>query len=144
MIRAARSSDVDAMFDVRTSVSENHMSRQELARVGITNETVCAMLADSSHAWVAEEDGQHIVGFSMADAATAAIFALFVHPAYQRRGLGRALIEEAEQWLYTRGCGTAWLVTSGSAEQFYQQLGWTRGTVQSDGQVRFTKTLGTF
>ena len=143
MIRLARSNDVDSMFDVRTSVSENHMSLEELARVGITNETVRAMLAGPSCAWVAESDGEQVVGFCIADSATASVFALFVRPTHQRKGIGRALMAEAEQWLCARGCRIASLVTSGPAEHFYQRLGWTPNDLQSDGQKRFTKSLGT-
>lgn len=44
--------------------------------------------------WVWEEDG-HIHGFSAADVRDGTIFALFVDPASEGRGIGRALVEAA-------------------------------------------------
>ena len=42
-IRAAEASDVDALFHVRCSVRENLQTREELAGIGITPESVAAM-----------------------------------------------------------------------------------------------------
>jgi hypothetical protein len=78
------------MFDVRTSVAENHMSVEALARAGITPDSVTAMLSGNGRAWVAEEDGG-IVAFSMADACEATVFAMFVQPGHEGKGLRRNL-----------------------------------------------------
>lgn len=56
-IRRAVLADVPSLFDVRTSVLENHMSAEALVRVGVTPDTVTAMLGGDSRAWVAEEMG---------------------------------------------------------------------------------------
>jgi len=39
-IRPAQFSDVDEIFSVRTSVTENHLSREEMRRMGITESVV--------------------------------------------------------------------------------------------------------
>lgn len=44
IIREACSKDVEMLFEIRTSVSQNYMSREELAAVGITPEMVTEML----------------------------------------------------------------------------------------------------
>ena len=141
-IRIARPADVPSLFDVRTSVRENHQSVEELARIGVTPETVATMLDGEGRGWVAEENGR-IVAFSMADAAQATIFAMFVQPGYEGKGLGRALMDEAEKWLFARGCDEIWLLTDRNprvrANGFYQHLGWRNDGVQEDGQVRYTK-----
>lgn len=141
-IRIARPADVPSLFDVRTSVRENYQSVEDLARVGVTPETVATMLDGEGRGWVAEENGK-IVAFSMADAAQATVFAMFVQPGYEGKGLGRALMDEAEQWLFARGCDEIWLLTdrnpSVRANGFYQHLGWRNDGVQEDGQVRYTK-----
>jgi len=100
-IRVADAADVPSIFDVRTSVLENHMSLEELARVGITPETVTAMRSGDSRAWVAEED-ERMVAFSMADAGTSTVFAMFVRPGIEGKGLGRALMTETERWLFSQ------------------------------------------
>ena len=141
-IRIARPADVPSLFDVRTSVRENHQSVGDLARIGVTPETVATMLDGEGRGWVAEENGR-IVAFSMADAAQATIFAMFVQPGYEGKGLGRALMDEAEKWLFARGCDEIWLLTDRNprvrANGFYQHLGWRNDGVQEDGQVRYTK-----
>ena len=137
-IRIAVPADVPCMFDVRTSVAENHMSVEALARVGITPDSVTAMLSGDGRAWVAEEDGK-IVAFSMADASDATVFAMFVHPGHEGKGLGRALMTEAEQWLFSQDCDEIWLLTAGLATGFYQHLGWRNEGIQEDGQIRYTK-----
>lgn len=45
-IRPAQLSDVDGIFSVRTSVTENHLSREEMRRMGITESVVGDMIKD--------------------------------------------------------------------------------------------------
>ena len=141
-IREAAETDVEALFRVRTSVRQNHQSREELAALGVTPESVAAMLATTARAWVAEEEGT-AVAFSMADASQGTVFAMFVRPGWEGRGLGRALMREAEAWLFARGCAEIWLLTGGDpalrAHGFYRHLGWRGTGVQPDGQLRYSK-----
>ena len=145
-IRVATEADVESLFDIRTSVLENHQSRADLARVGVTPETVAKMLHSSSRAWIASERKQD-VAFSMADASDATIFAMFVRPAFEGRGLGRILMKRAEEWLFEQGCVEIWLLTDANrdvrANGFYRHLGWDDAGIQQDGQVKFTKTRPT-
>lgn len=43
-VRTATVADVDTLFDIRTSVRENYMSRAELAAIGVTPASVSALL----------------------------------------------------------------------------------------------------
>ena len=45
-IRLALLEDIDTLFEIRTSVIENHQSREEIAELGITPESVAEMLTD--------------------------------------------------------------------------------------------------
>lgn len=141
-IRLATLADVEALFEVRTSVRENHQSRAELATIGVTPESIAEMLGSSSRAWLAEADGQ-AVAFAMADAGQATIFAMFVRPGYEGRGLGRALMREAEGWLFSQACQEIWLLTGGDpslrAHGFYVHLGWASAGPQEDGQIKYVK-----
>jgi len=141
-IRTASPADVPGIFEVRTSVHDNHMSMEALARAGITPESVLAMMDRDTRAWVADVDGE-VVAFSMAIASKATVFAMFVAPEFEGRGLGRALMSEAETWLFDQGCSEIWLLTDARREVrangFYRHLGWHDDGVQDDGQVRFTK-----
>jgi len=145
-IRVATEADVESLFDIRTSVLENHQSRAGLARVGVTPDSVAQMLHSSSRAWIASERKQD-VAFSMADASDATVFAMFVRPAFEGRGLGRILMKRAEEWLFEQGCVEIWLLTDANrdvrANGFYRHLGWDDAGIQQDGQVKFTKTRPT-
>lgn len=55
-IREAQVEDVETLFDIRTSVIENHQSREDLVNLGITPETVAEMLLTDCRAWIAEID----------------------------------------------------------------------------------------
>nr|WP_169148833.1 GNAT family N-acetyltransferase [Azoarcus sp. TTM-91] len=142
LIRKATPADIPALFEIRSSVRENRMSRAELAALGITRATLADMLAGDGRGWVAEASGQ-VLAFAMANAAQATVFALFVHPDHEGRGLGRRLMAEAERWLFACGCAEIWLVTDSNREVrangFYRRLGWLEGGMEEDGQVRFIK-----
>lgn len=140
-IRVAAEADVETLFDIRTSVRENHESREQLAAIGVTPESVGGMLGTTARAWLAEFDGVP-AAFSMADAGQGTIFAMFVRPEYEGRGLGRALMREAEDWLFAAGWDEIWLLTGGGplrANGFYKHLGWEVKGREADGQLRFVK-----
>lgn len=141
-IREVQLEDIETLFKIRTSVIENHLSRQQLADLDITPATVATMLQTDCCAWVAKID-EKLVGFSIADAAQSMVFALFVLPAYEGRGAGRALLEKAEQWLRSLGFSEIWLLTNNNpnlrAYGFYQHLGWIPDEAQPDGLIKFIK-----
>jgi GNAT superfamily N-acetyltransferase len=68
---------------------------------------------------------------------------MFVRPGYEGQGLGRVLMHEAEDWLYSCGCEQIWLLTGSEeglrASGFYRHLGWSVAGVEADGQWRFIK-----
>jgi GNAT superfamily N-acetyltransferase len=141
-IRIAVPADVRSLFDIRTSVRENHMSFEELAKFGITPDPISNMLNGDARTWVAEENGKAIA-FAMANAMEATVFAMFVRLECEGRGLGRRLMKEAEQWLFSQRCEEIWFVTDSDrtvrADGFYRHLGWKDRGVQDNGERRFTK-----
>ncbi|MEQ8969053.1 MAG: hypothetical protein RIE73_01505 [Coleofasciculus sp. C1-SOL-03] len=66
-IRPAELADIETLFEIRTSVVENYQSREEIAQLGITPETVAEMLQTDCRAWIVQIDGKPI-GFSIANA----------------------------------------------------------------------------
>ena len=51
-IRLAESKDIETLFEIRTSVIENYQSREEIAKLGITPESVAEMLTTDCCAWI--------------------------------------------------------------------------------------------
>ncbi|MFD1836952.1 GNAT family N-acetyltransferase [Paracidovorax cattleyae] len=139
-VRNALPGDVAAVFHVRTSVTENALTRPELEAMGITEASVAAMLsADLPCAWVACHGGR-VVGFAIADLEAGALFAAFVLPSHEGRGIGRRLVQEAEQALFSHHA-VAWLETGREtrAAGFYRRLGWGGARDVGAGDIRLEK-----
>ncbi|MEM0964633.1 MAG: GNAT family N-acetyltransferase [Verrucomicrobiota bacterium] len=144
-IRAARETDVEDLFDIRCSVIENHQSREELAELDITPETVAEMITGGEYISLLAEMNERPVGFTMARISEGYIFACFVRPADENQGVGRALMTETERKLFQNGKRDLWLSTGPGCELravgFYKRLGWKENGFLDDGQIRFEKTL---
>jgi GNAT superfamily N-acetyltransferase len=140
-IRLANPADINAVFDIRTSVQENHLSHDQLAEMGITPETIRQAILETPCAWVAEVD-RVPVGFSMVDVEDGCVFAAFVLPEFEGRGLGSSLMNKAEACLFQHH-QTIWLETAEAsrASGFYRNLGWQPVENLPEGDVRFEKCL---
>ncbi len=142
-MRPATAADIPALFAVRTSVVENHLDLEQLAERGVTPDTIAAMLADDDmRTWVVEEQGE-VAAFTMADARTGTVFALFVRPDAEGRGHGHALLEAAEAFLFSAGWETIWLQTGRDphirAHGFYRAAGWQLVGPADHDDVRYEK-----
>jgi len=136
MIRKATRADYPRMSEIRFAVRENQLANP--SRIA----PVVDWLFEHSIFWVWEEDGA-IQGFSAADPRDGSIFALFVDPSYEGRGIGRALLPLACDVLREAGHTTATLTTEAGtrAERFYRADGWIEVGRQDDGQIVFRKSL---
>ncbi len=136
-IRFATLADIPAMHVVRMGVRENVLVTPGL----VTHDSYRAILEDEARGpgWVAEMDGR-IVGFSVADLRERNLWALFLNPDFEKRGLGRQLLARAVAWLFACGAPEIWLTTApGSrAEHFYRAAGWTARGADRHGDIRFT------
>lgn len=139
-IRPANPADVPALFHIRTSVRENHLSREQLISLGITEASIAKMISSAPCAWVAFVDDQ-VVAFSMVDIVEASLFAAFVLPSYEGMGLGAQLVHAAEEELF-RHHRDIWLETAAEsrAAGFYRRLGWGDERKVEGDQIRLTKT----
>ena len=144
-VRLTVEADVEMLFDIRTSVRENLQNREELAQLGVTPESVVELLRGSGRGWLALVDGEP-AGFSLANADEGTVFAMFVRPEQEGKGLGRRLMAEAEAWLFSRGWPEIWLLTGADpslrAHGFYRRLGWRLHRPHGNDQVRYVKSVG--
>jgi GNAT superfamily N-acetyltransferase len=138
VFREACADDVPVIFDVRNSVTENLVTIERLAQFGITIPSMIESFTTTSKGWVAEHAGT-VVAFSIADKTTQSIFALFVRPEYEARGLGSRLLDLAVEWLWQTGAASIWLTTAPNtrADRFYRERGWTDVGREPSGEVRF-------
>jgi ribosomal protein S18 acetylase RimI-like enzyme len=91
------------------------------------------------HVWA---DGV-IKGLSAGDPRDGSIWALFVDPAFEGRGIGQALILAATNSLAAAGHRVARLSTQAGtrAERFYLRNGWIARGRTERGEIIFTKEL---
>lgn len=125
-IRAMTTDDMDAIFHVRTSVEDNRLSEKELAGLGLTRDSVAAMLREGDlYGWCAHSDGR-VVGFSLATSSRREVYALFVLPDYSGQGIGQALLDIAVCRLRRIAPGTVRLRTDPSTPSygFCRKRGW--------------------
>lgn len=110
-----------------------------MQRIGITENVVADLIEKSCCAWVAT-DNEKIIGFSMILPDEGCLFAAFVLPEYEGRGIGRRLVEIAEKELF-RHHEIAWLETDkqSRAAKFYIQLGWGNKIDINDTDIRLEK-----
>lgn len=132
-IRQATRADVDAMHHVRLSVRENVLS----SPTRISAADYVEAIEVTGRGWVVECDG-NVVAFAVGNATDGSIWALFVEPAYEGRGFGRALHAEMIEWLRRQGLRRLWLTTdAGSrAASFYATAGWREVGLSQSGELR--------
>jgi GNAT superfamily N-acetyltransferase len=136
-IQRALHADVPRIMAIRHAVRENRLSDPNAVTAAD-----CAAFIDRAEIWVWVEDGM-IQGFSAGDPRNGEIFALFVDPAHEGRGIGRALIAMACAALRAAGHGAATLSTQPGtrAERFYRANGWTPAGTNRKGELVFRKPL---
>lgn len=137
MIRTATRTDLPRISEIRMAVRENVLSRPEKITDTVDH------LIDRGGFWVFE-DSAGIHGFSSSDPRDGSIFALFMDPASEGRGIARLLLAAACRHLSAAGHAKAWLTTGTGtrAERFYRRQGWTQTGRTDDGQIIFEKALG--
>ena len=135
--REARLADIPQIQIVRHSVRENMLSDPAL----VTDQDCVDYLTIRGKGWVCEIDSR-IVGFSISDLKDNNIWALFVHPEFEGRGIGRRLHDTMLDWYFSQTKEKVWLGTeSGTrADQFYRKSGWTEAGTHGKGETRFEMT----
>ena len=134
--RQAVAGDSAAMMAVRLAVRENVLVNRD----AVTISGAAAYITGPGRGWVAEADGV-MVGFSIAN-RSGLIWALFVLPGWEGRGIGTRLLDACVDWLRSIGVGEAFLDTGPGtrAEGFYRHRGWQEAG-RDDRDVGFRLTL---
>ncbi|UMY64625.1 MULTISPECIES: GNAT family N-acetyltransferase [unclassified Flavobacterium] len=137
MLRIALPSDIPQIQIVRNSVRENTLSDPRL----VTDEDCLRFISQRGKGWVYEVD-RRIVGFAIADLQDQNIWALFVDPDFERRGIGKELHDNMLDWYFRQGVASVWLGTAPGtrAEQFYKRAGWRQNGLYGK-EIRFEMTV---
>lgn len=137
MIKEATPSDVASMQVVRLAVRENILSDPSK----VTDEDVLDYITRRGKGWIYKTDSE-VVGFAIADLVDHNIWALFLLPAFEGKGIGRQLHDTMLQWYFEQTDHQVWLSTEQGtrAEQFYTKAGWKNMGAYGTTEIKFEMT----
>ena len=138
IFREANINDVEQIQIVRHSVKENVLSNPDL----VTDEDCVEFLTKRGKGWVCEI-GNNIVGFAIADLKENNIWALFVEPEFEKKGIGKKLHATMLNWYFDQTKKNVWLGTAPDtrAATFYKLNGWKENGTQGKGEIKFEMSL---
>jgi GNAT superfamily N-acetyltransferase len=130
-VREATEADIPVLMELRLSVRENRLFDPSQ----VTAED-CLAYVRRGHMWVWDEGGA-VLGFSASTCDTGWIWALFVRPGHEGRGIGRALFAAACAALIGAGHRTLRLSTDPDtrAARFYRAAGWRETGRTPEGEL---------
>lgn len=136
--RDATIHDIFQIQIVRNSVKENQLSDPNL----VSDQDCIDFISVRGKGWVCEDNGT-IVGFSIVDFKNHNIWALFVNPEYEKKGIGRRLHDIMLEYYFSKTGETVWLGTAPGtrAEFFYKKAGWKLVGKHGNNEIKFEMTL---
>src|SRR5688500_3717772 len=122
IVREATVADIESLSFIRMSVKENILNNPAL----VTEQDYIKYLTTHGRGWLCEINST-VTGFAIADITTNNIWALFICPNYENKGIGNQLHRIMMNWYFSQTDLPAWLSTSPvtRAAGFYLRHGWT-------------------
>lgn len=137
IVREANGDDVTDMHVIRLRVRENQLS----APFVVTEQDYHDFMARGTRSWVCEIDGT-LAGFAMVDVEKRNVWALFVAPEHEFKGVGRLLHDTMLAWYFTRA-DVLRLTTAPNtrAEALYRKAGYSVQGSTASGELIFERRL---
>lgn len=134
IFREATIADIQGIQLVRNAVRENRLSDPSL----VPDSDVEDYIVRRGKGWVAVEQDL-ILGFSIVSVVDRNVWALFVHPDHEQKGLGRQLHDVMMGWYFSQTDQSIWLSTAPGtrAEEFYRKAGWKETGIYGKGEIKF-------
>lgn len=133
MIREAGIADIKQLMLIRARVRENILRSHRIGEADYEK-----YLNHLGKGWVYEVN-ERVVGFCIVDLSNANVWALFILPEYERKGIGKQLHDTMLHWYFSLTRVDIWLSTEVNtrAEGFYKRLGWKYAGILDNGEVKF-------
>ncbi|MBL0050515.1 MAG: GNAT family N-acetyltransferase [Bacteroidetes bacterium] len=134
IFREATIEDIPQIQIVRNAVKENMLSNPNL----VTDADCVEFITVRGKGWVCEIENK-IVGFSIVDLIENNIWALFVDPDFDKRGIGKRLHDMMLDWYFKQTTKAVWLGTAPGtrAEKFYRTAGWREIGMHGAKEIKF-------
>ena len=135
VIRQAKTSDIMHMQLIRNAVKENVLSDPAL----VPDVDVENYLNHRGKGWVCFDE-ERMAGFCIADLIDNNIWALFVLPDMEGKGIGKKLQTIMLDWYFSQDKSTVWLSTQkdSRAERFYRLSGWHEEGPYGKNEIKFS------
>ena len=132
--REAKIEDIKQIQIVRNAVKENTLSNPDL----VTDDDCALFMMAKGKGWVCEID-QLVVGFAIVDLQENNIWALFLLPSFEGKGIGKQLHNLMLNWYFTQTTTSVWLGTAFNtrAERFYRKAGWLEIGTHGSKEIKF-------
>jgi len=132
--REANIADIWQIQIVRNAVKENMLSDPAL----VPDKDVEEFITKRGKGWVCEIENV-IAGFAIVDLVENNIWALFIHPDFEAKGIGKQLHRIMMDWYFVQTQEDIWLGTAPNsrAEIFYRMQGWKEIGVHGKGEIKF-------
>jgi GNAT superfamily N-acetyltransferase len=133
IFREATINDIPQIQFVRNAVKENTLSDPNL----VPDKDVEEFMMVRGKGWVCEIEDK-IVGFAIADLKEDNIWALFILPEVEGKGIGKKLHQLMLDWYFAQNKTSVWLGTTPNtrAENFYRKQGWKEIGMHGD-EIKF-------
>ena len=137
-IRVATVKDIPRLMTIRFLVKENVLSDPSL----VTKKDCEEFLTGRGKGWVCEIENA-VVGFAIVDMIDHNVWALFIQPDFDHKGIGRKLHDEMLNWYFSHTNTTLWLGTAPNtrAEKFYRMQGWREIGLYGKGEIKFEMSV---
>jgi len=137
VFRVALPSDIEQIQRVRNAVKENKLADPSQ----ITDSLCLEFITSRGKGWVCTSQ-KKLVGFSIVDLEERNVWALFVDPQFEKRGIGKSLQKLMLDWYFKQTSDNIWLGTASGtrAQTFYTASGWTRAGNLKNGDVKYEMT----
>ena len=141
VFREAEIIDIAQIQFVRNAVKENRLSDPAL----VPDADVEEYMTKRGRGWVCETENK-IVGFAIVDLIENNVWALFILPDFEGKGIGKKLHQMMMDWYFVQTQEKIWLGTEpkSRAEKFYRMQGWTEVGLHGKGEIKFEMTYATW
>lgn len=138
-LREATPADIPQLSLIRLAVQENRLSNPGL----VTEQDYHEYLTTRGKGWAALVDDQ-VVGFAIVDCIDHNVWALFMQPGFEGRGIGKKLHDQMLDWYFSQTDAAIWLGTAPGtrAEHFYRAAGWEDKGLRPNGERKFEMMAG--
>jgi GNAT superfamily N-acetyltransferase len=134
IFREAEIKDISQIQVVRNAVKENMLPDPAL----VPDKDVEEYMTNRGRGWVCEVEGI-VVGFAIVDLIENNVWALFVHPDFEKMGIGKKLHQIMMDWYFLQTSEKIWLGTDpdSRAYKFYKMQGWKEIGTHGEIEIKF-------